>query len=178
MEIIISQPFLCVAAILEAILRCNGIKSLDQEEIAEFFGVHVPLQYDGTIRNVTRTENVNLYGIRVEDNGINNFFDHYNLPFNESFLSVFTFNDWQIEDIVKAHLANNSHVVCGFDYGELYGTVDKKLGHVSLITAASGTTITLLDPGPIGHGTKHVNNENLFSAIKAKRDGLWIIARK
>lgn len=178
MNNIISQPFLCVAAILETVLRNYGIASLSQVEIAEFFGVNVPLHYEGEVKNILKTDDINLYGIRVQKNGINTFFDHYKLPLTENYISVFTFNDWQFEDIVKDNLKNNSHIVCGFDYGRLYDTIDIGLGHVSLITAASENKITLLDPGPRGAGSKQVDIDDLFLAIKAKKDGLWIMSRK
>lgn len=175
-EIVIAEPFMCVPACLEIILNIYGF-NLNQNEIAEYFGIHVPQDYEGKISNIIKTDEENKWGIVFRENSLNDFFKDKALPLNERFVPINTLADWEFEEVVQKNLIEGNHLICGFSYEKLYkGFNNDNIGHVSIIESINSENIMLLDPGPHGVGRKNVNVYDLFKAIHFKKDGLWIIS--
>jgi hypothetical protein len=137
--------------------------------------VYIPESNTGI--NGIKTDNPNEYGIKLEKDTINEFFKHFDIPLSEKYVSIFQYEDWSFDDAISDFLKTDNHIVCGFSYSLLYNEkANIDVGHVSIITAKNYSEIELLDPGPKNPGIKHIDSENLYSAIKRKRDGLWLIS--
>lgn len=177
-EIIIADKYLCVPACLEIILRSH-LYQLNQHEIAEYFSIHVFPDYNGTIKNILYTNDPKKLGVILERDSINSFFDKFNLPFSEEFVSIKLLQDWMFEDKIKECLALGSNLICGFSYGYLYKDKLKyEIGHVSIIESITEKNVILIDPGPLNAGSHKVEICDLYNAIRAKNDGLWVITKK
>ena len=175
--LIVAQPFLCVAAILEIILKKEGYNQYNQQMIAESLGVNIPIDHKSSIKNINYTMDSNKWGIVLKNNTLTNWFMKNNINLVEDFISIFTISEFKFLDIINQLLITPYHLVCGFDYGYLYNKQGNKIGHVSLIIGTECEQVILLDPGPDQPGEKMVNGYDLFSAIKRKEDGIWIVKK-
>jgi hypothetical protein len=176
-KLITANEFLCIPACIEMILRSHSINFM-QNEIAEYFGVNVSLDYTGPINNIMRTTDLNILGLVLNNDSINNFFANFNLPFKEEYVSIKKLQDWMFEDLLSEKIALGNHLICGFSYGGLYNDKSKfEIGHVSIIEAIENEKITIIDPGPLNTGKKQVDIFDMFRAIHMKNDGVWIISQ-
>jgi hypothetical protein len=149
--------------------------AFNEKEIVDYFTLYIPENYKN-IKGI-KTNNPDDYGIKLTNTTLNDFFKHFNFPLHEKYLSIFTYDDWSFNFDLERLLNTNNHIICGFSYGSLYNEPDNiAVGHVSLITKINGSEIQLLDPGPKHPGLKYVNSDNLYAAIKRKKDGLWLIS--
>lgn len=180
-ELITADDFFCVAALLQMIISCCTNIKLDQYQIADYFGLWVPIDYKKAIKinNVRRTDDSNFWGIVIEDNEVNEFFQHFNIPLREEYISINSIAEWNFEDRITEYLSENYHLICGYDYNSLYNKgYDYPIGHVSLISGISkDKNIIMIDPGPYKPGIKEVKSEDLYVAIKRKNNGIWKIKR-
>lgn len=174
---IIAKPYLCVAAVLELIIRESyPNKKITQLDIANYFGVGIKNRRALPIQNVYQVENDEDVGIHLEKDSINRFFRDYNLHLQEHFVSIYSIAEYDFEETIKLNLKKDAFLVCGYSYGRLYNIETKyELGHVSIIKNVTQGTIEMLDPGPLNSGYKKVKAEDLYSAIRIRGDGLWII---
>lgn len=184
-EHIVARPFFCVAALMEMILKAELINGLGQDDIAEYFGVNIPPDFEGApISNVIRTPDSTKWGIVTGKDGINEFFKEFNLPFTEEYSSIRLFQDWMFEDELELALKKDVHVICGYEYGSLFPESETaaSMGHASIILSISDpngeSRVSLYNPGPLSPGVKEVRCYDLFSAIHARNDGVWKIKRE
>lgn len=176
-KLIVSSEFLCIPACMEIILRSHSF-DISQNEIAEFFGVHVSLEYTGPIKNIIHTSDSNKLGIVLKNDSINTFFNKFNLPFKEEYISIKLLQDWMFENLITEKIALGNHLVCGFSFGELYNDKSKtEIGHVSILESVDREKLTIIDPGPLNAGRKQVDIYDIYRAIHMKNDGLWIITK-
>jgi hypothetical protein len=149
---------------------------IDERVIDNYFTVYIPEDTQGKLKCV-KTSNPQEYGIKVGNDTLNKFFSHFNIPLHEKYLSIFHYEDWSFEQEVRELLNSDNHIICGFSYGALYNEQKNiDIGHVSIIADMDDNQIKLLDPGPINPGLKYVKADDLYSAIKMRRDGLWLIS--
>ncbi|MGB3478560.1 MAG: hypothetical protein WBB67_05315 [bacterium] len=177
-KIIKAKPFLCLAALLEIMIKSSIKKSqISQKEIGRFFGIWVPEGYKGNVKKTHITNTPNEWGIIVKNDIINKFFKTFKIPMREEFISIYNLQDWEFEDKIRELLIRGNHIICGYNYGSLYGDKQKRSGHVSLISKISkdGKYVEILDPGPDNHGYKKVRTYDLYIAIHKKKDGIWSI---
>jgi hypothetical protein len=150
---------------------------ISPEEIAEYFGLYLPHNEKTEIKKVFYTTNPFEFGTRIKDNELNQFFVDFNLPLIEEYKSISLFQDWEFYDKVLQELENGCHLICGFSYGILFGQSKMiDIGHASIITKVIDRNhFEILDPGPKEAGFKVVDYYKLYSAIRTKKDGVWII---
>jgi len=173
---IVAHPYLCVAALLETILKSEGYEQPDQLAIAEYFGVYLPPGVKLPVRNVHYVNDDGKWGVVVHDEDLNRFFAVHGVSLREEYVPIARLADWEFEAQLRKAISNGHHVICGFSYNRLYGAADKALGHVSLVLELTEReSVVLLDPGPDCPGPRQVDLVDLYSAIHAKPDGLWIV---
>lgn len=175
-NLIKAKPFQCVPAVLETILNVHGIYSFDQDFISKYFGINVPYNEEVDIENYQRVKDDVQIGVKLHINSLNIFFNKYNISMFETYLPINKISDIVFTDIINKKINEGYHIVCGLDLGFYkYGKCNS-IGHVCIIYSIQDTKITLLDPGPIGYGKCNIYYEDLYTAIKAKNDGLWFIS--
>lgn len=176
----ISKPYLCIASLLEIVLKCEDRLDLSQIEISNYFGVNFPLslesEINSEIKKLSFVDDPNQYGIVIKENMINNFFESHNISLKEVYYPIERFMDWEFEDFLFNIINKAKYLIMGYDYGELYNGKSSKVGHVSMILDISGNIVEIYDPGPDLPGHKSINVNTLFRAIKAKSDGLWVFS--
>lgn len=167
-DVIVAQPNYCVPAVLEMVLNHYGIFSFTQFDIAQQLNI------------VPANDNVDpkLWGAHISDNTLNHFFTQKGIALREHFTSIHNFmdEDFMVTEIASL-LSKGISIICGYNYTWLFGNKEDCFGHVSIIVGISdnGKMVDLLDPGPKNAGYKTVPSYDLFSAIKARHDGLWCI---
>jgi hypothetical protein len=173
---VVAEPYLCVCALLEMIIKRKSNKLVTQHEIAEYIGVNVPHDYSGDIKNVRYVKDENLYGIVLNDDGLKPIFDRFALNLTEDFSSINKFQDWEFFENIEKNLSLSNDIIVGFSYGILFSdTTKQQIGHACLIEKVENEEVVIYDPGPENYGFKIINGLNLYSAIKKKKDGLWVI---
>lgn len=179
-ELIVADSYLCIPATLQTILKSEGfIPLISQYEIADYFGVNVPLDYKNeNLGNINRTSISKEWGIKLKKESINNFFKFYGFPLSEKYIPINTLLDWEFTDTIINAIKAGKHIVCGYSYNMFYSNKKGEIGHVSLITGISDNDIEILNPGPDNSGFQHVDLYQLYSSIKLKDDGLWLIEKK
>ena len=176
---IVAENYLCVPAVLETILKADGFLEIDMYEIANYFGVVLPndISYS-KLTNYSHSDNTKKQGIILNNDSINSFFINYKISLREKYVRINTIDKDFFSDFVNDVLASGKHIICGFEYHNLYGSVGDYSGHVSIIINVdlNKECMFLLDPGPKKPGVKKVSAHSLYSAISAAKDGLWIIS--
>ena len=176
---ILARPYMCVGAVVEAILRRRGITAISQMEVAEFLGICLPPGAQTSISNVRFSDDPEQWGMSLSSDGLNRIFDSFGVPLEERFTSASTFEDWEFVDRVTEGLVAGFDLACGYEYCALHGTGVARSGHVSIIAGMQDEdTFVLQDPGPQEPGLKHVSATTLYGAIRKREDGLWAVYPK
>jgi hypothetical protein len=177
-----AKPFLCVAALIESILKTEGFNEYSQDNIAIFFGVTFPSDYNNKPDEYEVSDNSFDWGINVSKKSITSFFIDNHLPFFERFISLSTIAEYEFMNTLNELLKDTGkHIICGYDYYALNNPIrNESVGHVSLIVGICipDETVSIYDPGPKNSGIKKVNIDDLYYAIRRRNDGLWLISRK
>lgn len=171
-----ARPFECVATCLSMVAASEGFV-YSAGVICDYFGVNVPPEYCGPIKNIRKTNEKAVHGIVVKPEMLPEFFKHFSLPFSEQYHHISGFNSYDIPEFLAERLNAGAHIFAGYDYGYLRSGVRNEIGHVSIITACSGTNIEFYDPGPQDPGLKTVSEDDLYGAIRSKSDGFWVITK-
>nr|WP_154894446.1 hypothetical protein [Paenibacillus xylanexedens] len=157
--------------------------NLNQLQIADHFGVNLPKGFDDSslalLKKVEYVDDAEKYGIIIKDEMINQFFAEFKINLVEKYVNIEKFSDWEFDTILSDFIEKAEYIICGYDYSMLYDGEKSGVGHVSLILQNDtiNETTTIYDPGPASSGYKNVNTLDLYKAIKAKKDGLWIISK-
>lgn len=165
---ILSKDYLCVPYTLKIVINATMINDISIDQISSFFSINKP----------ANTHEMNQYGAVIKNDELNKMFDKLNLPLKEEYIAINTIADYEFCDVVMENIKKGHHIMFGYSYGELYR--DNKyadLGHVSIITEVDDETITILNPGPDNFGFSKFKYEDIYYAIKRKKDGLWVIKR-
>ncbi len=163
---IISKDYLCVPYALKIIIDASLGEEIEIELVSNFFNVYRPKD----------TNDMNKFGAIINKDDVNSMFNELGLPLKEKYIPINSIAEYEFCDVVAECLKNGDHVIFGYSYGYLYG-IDKyaQLGHVSIITEINGEMITILNPGPDNYGYHTFKYDDVYSAIRKKRDGIWII---
>ena len=177
----VAENYLCVPAVLETVIKSEGIKEIGKYDLANFFGVVLPngLEYP-QITNFSHSGSAQSLGVNLKYNSINALFEFYNIPLVEEYVKINFIDRDFFADYLYDVLIAGKHVVCGFEYHSLYKLTGEYSGHVSIVFDADKTsdTVHLIDPGPRDAGIKTVKTYDLYQAISKAKDGLWIISQK
>lgn len=179
--IIKSLPYCCVPASIEAILKRHGINGITQLEIANQLGICASEKERNNLSKiftkVKYSDKKNDFGIIIGNETLNNLFSHFDLPFNESYISWQELNDINIETILS-NVKEDEDAILFFDFGVLYKEDQNiGIGHSGVFISYINEKITYLNPGPRFLGVNTFNSEDFLSAIKRGSGGISIIKR-
>lgn len=172
-----ADNFCCIGAILETILIRHNYSNYRQYDIINEFGLTIPktAKVSEKINNITFSDNPNNWGVKLEHDSLNNFFEKNDIRLKKEYISIKEIADYSFEFTLKSK-SPEFDIVFGFDYGRLYNIPDSyNIGHVGIFLKVEGNNLLYLDPGPHNYGECKVNIDDLYSAIKSKSDGLWVI---
>ena len=154
-----AKPHYCVPAILETTFKYFGIDNFTQDDIAQYFTIHIPSTSDQNLPNVVIDDNPRNWGIKLDISSLNNFFQKISVPLKEEYNSIFRMADeFGLEDKLDNILQKGHVAICGYNHSALYGNNKDEYGHVSIVVSLNCTThkVLLADPGPVGYGLKEV----------------------
>lgn len=159
----------CVPAVIEMMLKSFGIKDISQDDIADELCNLTGQSFQSFFEN----------GLRLTNTTLNEFFRRRHLALREEFISYSVLRDeYEFEETIRLYLEKDKFLICGYKYSWLYEDCSKDIQHVSIICDINtyDETLQIFDPGPYGFGLKKVSLDKLWCAVKAARDGIWIIS--
>lgn len=175
-----SENYLCVPSVLEYIIHSEGYSTINKYDIANYFGVGFPKEeICDEVYNYRISTDSYEFGVVLERDSINNMFSFFRIPLMETYVKLLSVERDFVLDFLNDTLREGKHIICGYDYNAIYKIDDKYIGHVSLIYNVNieKECISLIDPGPVGFGVKHINIDVLYNAIYSAKDGFWVIER-
>lgn len=175
MDYIIADNYLCFLALLEMILRAKGI-IISQYDLAEKYGVTVPIGYVTNIKNVKYSAVQDDLGVIITPKSLQQFLNDLNCDMEVSFLSALHTNEFELGSILRLHLAKGKFVIFAFSYGVLYSNESYyDLGHVSLLhEIVNDDLLQIYDPGPDSPGIKNAKISDMYDAMR-KKGGIYIL---
>jgi hypothetical protein len=177
-EYIVAENYLCFMALLEMIVsETMPHAHFTQNELAELFGITVPIGAHTPIKNVQYSNNIAEFGTNICVKEINDFFNTNMIPLQLSFISSCYFDEMTFADTIKKN--DGAYIIFAFGYGLLYNeSQNNDVGHVALLEAIDikMDTIQIYDPGPRNHGSKNVKVDDLVYAMKT-RGGIYLFKK-
>lgn len=167
-QIITQEPYCCVPACIQMVLKRRGLPILDQEGIGIQLGLVVPPVEAAYFNNVSAGKAPPAgWGTRINIRryGLNKFFTVNKLNLESVYMLPNDFK--QARDFIEERLGQNNDLLVCFKYGVLYHN-NIPYGHASLIERIDGQKITLVDPA---YERKKVTIKDLLSSIKDHRKG-------
>lgn len=178
----VAEPYQCVPAVLSIIFEELVKVKIPTSEIASHFTINVSKSFfekANLIGNIKyQISEPKDFGIVLNRDSINNLLRSLNLPLKEIYIPYTYLDELSFSDLLGDYLAKGNGIVVGYDYGLLNNGIKNQVGHASLISKViNWNLVELYDPGPEEYGYKDVKVDDLFEAIKAKEDGVWIISK-
>ena len=179
MKFLIANDYLCFTTLLEMIISDLNLNiQFNQTDLAEKFGITIPIGEHTIIKKVKYTENIRECGTKIRVNDINTFFDKHSIPLQVSFIQSNRLEEMTFSDLI-ASKSKSAYIVFAFCYGVLFDeprNID--VGHVALFESidVKNDTIKIYDPGPRNHGSKIVKSDDMLYAMK-RRGGLYLFEK-
>jgi len=178
------EPYCCVPACIQMILKRHGLPFASQEEIGIQLGLTVPKEKLHFFKNVKSEKEVDEeHGTKIqkEKYSLNSFFKTNNIPL------IYEYCYFDDAEQAKAFLIENKSqdIIACFSYGTLWNTTHLG-GHICLVEDIKDDTITLVDSeytGVLGDVPRRETTiQKLCDAIKyhGKKNaaGFWLIKRQ
>lgn len=174
---VVASEYLCYVALLEIILKNEGIKKYNQYDLAQIHGLCVPIDYVNTndYVNIKYSENAYKWGVKVNKSILNNIFKFELLDVIAEYIDIKTISDWEFDGYLE-YDEGYKYCVFLYDYGALNFGVMNSIGHAALLyKKIDSKSIYIYDPGPYNIGLKIINNYDIYKAIHAKNGGIMLI---
>lgn len=176
---IVAKDYLCFMALLEMLISdTNSYTHFTQTDLAELFGITVPIGEYISIKNVRYTNNIEECGTSVCVKEINDFFEKNMIPLQLSYISSCYFDETSFSNLL-VEKSRSSYVVFAFCYGILTNEPqNRNIGHVALLESIDpkADKIRIYDPGPRNHGNKVVSVDDMVYAMK-RRGGIYLFEK-
>lgn len=180
MRDVVAKNYLCLLALLEMVIEdIVGKSFINQDYLAEYFGITIPPDCDINIKNIHYSNNERDFGVHINENSLNDFFVNIGIPIQAEYIEVNEFEENLIDDVNYEFLRKDKYIIYTFSYGALYNERTTYLfGHVALLDKViSNDWLQVYDPGPKGSGHKMVNRHNMYDAMRHIRGGIYIFSR-
>lgn len=165
-ELVKSNDYYCLAALLETIFKTSGLQ-IDQKEIGNKLGIVLP---DSDMHL-----NESKLGIPIDVFKFNNFFKTASLNYKAAYIPANTIFDGELDTILINYLEQNSHVIVAYNYDQLYKNIPSQIGHVSLVKEVKLNKVFMLDPGPTTFGEFSFGLDDVFEAMRFRNGGVLIL---
>lgn len=128
---------------------------ITQYDMAEEFGVTIPVGYELNVNNIYYSNNDNEYGVHLNEKILNEFFEKKNINIRATYFHINPFEDLEIDE---------------------YDKLD--IGHVALLwDVVSENELLIYDSGPRNAGIKKVNRHNMYDAMRCRHSGIYVLER-
>lgn len=176
---VVAKNYLCFYALLEMIIDdIQSTAHFSQYDLAELFGITIPIGEKMLVRNITYSNDASEYGSKICVEKVNNFLREHFIPLQATFIYSNCLDEMTISNTIVANVGQ-SYVIFAFCYGVLYNEPHNiNIGHVSLLEEIDekADTIKMYDPGPRNPGSKTVRVDDMLYAMK-KRGGIYLFKK-
>ena len=174
---VIARNYLCVLALIEMIISdLYGSTLYSQLDLAEIFGITIPIGKDIPIRNIRYSSITTELGVHIDENKLNTFFRNNGIDLFVTYYSANPFEYNQIDEYSSEDLRRHKYILYTYSYGYLFNDPEKmNVGHAALfVKSLSQSVIQIYDPGPINCGVKTVNRADLHEAMLYRSGGIFV----
>lgn len=179
MNYVTAEDYLCFYAILEMIIEDMTGQKIDQNILAEHFGIKVPQHYQTDLINVSRTSEDYELGAFIDAAEINSYFVYNNLNIDMEYKGVEKISECNVEQQLNRMFKTNEYLIAGISYGVLYNIPEcREVGHCTLIENIIGEDADIYDPGPKDSGKKRIKIEHLYEAMRIRNGGFFIFNKR
>ena len=176
-----SQPFMCVPACINMILRRRDFNSYDQLELGNRLGLIVPENLSSKYPGMRTSDDMNQWGIPSYnlETSLNKLFSSLDLNLYHRYFPVHYIPANNFIDFISENIELGNDIMIGFDYLSVYNN-GEHVGHTSLISKADSiqNLIWLTDPEYIPENDRPIRCEKLIHGMEVKNDGIWIFTDK
>ncbi len=163
-ELVVADDLGCVAAALAMVAQAAGLDGYSKEAFARLLPPAIKLPEEPV-------SDYSAYGVIIEDGSLDRYLIAGQVPLQDDFLGIEFISEMTFVAEIQEALAAYDSLAVGFDASFIYPETPN-LGHFAVVAEASGSSVLLVDPGPRTAGLLSVNADDLYAAIRAKRDGL------
>ena len=165
---ITGDNYFCVPTCLEMTAISMGYR-VDSDKIRSYF----------PIITQDETDVDNELGVHLSDGDLDKIFTEFQIPLFEQYIPINHIAEFQFTDLIVSLLESNAHILCGYSFGYLFHDNSLlNIGHASIILSVDGDYVKILNPGPKFAGINKVREDDLYSAIRYKQGGLWVLKSK
>lgn len=171
---IVAEKFLCIACLLEIAIKENSDLDVNQYQIAEYFGLSVPIGYKTIIDNQRETNDIYKLGIVLDAEKLNEYFDSLRVGLRAEYYEGLRFNEEFFPERLRSLFQQGGTLIITVDYGELvFKKEARELGHALIITNIIDEEVELFNPGPDDAGLMRVSSLRLYDSMRARRGGVF-----
>lgn len=176
---VVAENYLCFLALLEMVIENEQEVMITQHDMAEEFGVTIPVGYELNVNNICYSNNDNEYGVHLNEKILNEFFEKKNINIRATYFHINPFEDLEIDEYDKLELREGKYIIYTYSYGDLFRESDKlDIGHVALLwDVVSENELLIYNPGPRNAGIKKVNRHNMYDAMRCRHSGIYVLER-
>lgn len=171
------ERFLCLPYAVSYIVKSKMGKDVNVYSLADFLGIVLPYECnfkDGSVSNVSYSNDVSLYGVRFDPKEISGFFAENGIGISVKYMPVSTLNELTLGSLLGDLISNNVGVLCGFEYGYLNDDgFQSGYKHVGVVNDTHGDDINIWDP-EIGFSSYDASD--LYRAMQFGRAGLMLFS--
>lgn len=179
MKYVIAENYLCFYALLEMIIEDMTGQKIEQNILAEQFGIKVPQHHQTNIMNVSRASEDYELGAVIDAEKINAYFVYKNLCIKMEYKGAEKIPEYNVEQQLKRMFKTNGALIAGVSYGVLYNIPEyRELGHCILIEDIAGEYADIYDPGPKDSGKKRIKIEHLYEAMRIRSGAFFIFNKR
>ena len=173
MEYIESENYLCLATLIEIVLKDIGIRKYTRFDIAEELGITLPPSARGLVKGASYSEDEFQLGIKIDSEKMNSFFDRNEINLHAKYTQATPYT--MLEEQISKW--NQCYVIFLYSYGELVGNSElQDVGHAALfISMPNQQEVRIYDPGPKDSGEKNVCCYRLEEAMYQRRGGYILL---
>ena len=175
-----AENYLCFMALLEMVLiDVLETDVFDQYNLAELFGITLPINTPSHIKNVTYSDKPREYGCHIDEYKLNLFFRNTGIPLQTTYFRVNPYEDIYIDEYGNDEVRQGKYIIYTYSYGSLYKENQSiEFGHVSLLEdVISERKLRIYDPGPRNVGVKIVDRIAMYEAMRCINAGIYVINR-
>jgi predicted HAD superfamily Cof-like phosphohydrolase len=99
------------------------------------------------------------------------------MPISVEYRQANTFEEWELEDILKDAAKKQAKVICTLSAGKLFGTSRLSLGHAVVLLALEGQRVSFFDVEANNFGFHKTSLEQLYNASRFRTGGLIILTK-
>lgn len=176
---VVAENYLCFLALLEMIIESEQKIKITQYDMAEEFGVTIPIGCKININNISYSNIEREYGVHLNEEKLNIFFAKNGINIHATYFHINPFEELEIDEFDKGKLRERKHIIYTFSYGDLFCESENlDIGHVALLwEVVSEDELLIYDPGPRDAGLKKIKRHNMYDAMRCRHSGVYVLER-